>query len=55
LILDLKSELPEHLFIKSREVLKMIQENNPEWEKFVPMQMARTIKEKGLFGFAETD
>ncbi len=48
-ILNLKSDLPQHLFIKSREVLKMIQEGNPEWEHFVPMSIAKTIKEKQLF------
>jgi len=48
-ILDLKSELPQHLFIKSREVLKMIQEGNPDWEHYVPMSVAKTIKEKQLF------
>lgn len=50
LILDLKSELPEHLFVKSRDVLKMIQENNPEWEQYVPMDIATTIRKKNLFG-----
>ena len=48
-ILDLKSHLPEHLFIKSREVLKMIREEHPEWEQYVPMEIARTIKQKKLF------
>ncbi len=49
LILDLKSHLPHHLFIKSREVQKMIRENNPEWERYVPMEVAKAIKEKALF------
>ncbi len=49
LILDLKSELPEHLFIKSREVLRLLHEGNPEWETYVPMEIARTIREKELF------
>ncbi len=49
LILDLKSELSEHMFVKSREVLKMIQEGNAEWEQYVPMIVAKTIKEKKLF------
>ncbi|UBM61449.1 TonB-dependent receptor [Candidatus Sulfidibacterium hydrothermale] len=49
LILDLGSELPEHLFVKSREVLKMIQERNPEWERYVPMDISKIIKAKGLF------
>ncbi len=49
LVLDLESSLPPHLFIKSREALKMVQEGNPEWEHFVPMSVAKTIKEKKLF------
>ncbi len=48
-ILDLNSELSEHMFVKSREVLKMIQEGNAEWERYVPMIVAKTIKEKKLF------
>jgi len=48
-ILDLNSDMSKQLHVKSREVLKMIQENNPEWEKYVPMIVAKTIKEKGLF------
>jgi hypothetical protein len=49
LILDLKSELSKQMFVKSRDVLKMIQDGNPEWEHFVPMTVAGTIKKKGLF------
>ncbi len=48
-ILDLKSELSEQMFVKSWEVLKMIQNGNPEWERYVPMTVAKTIKEKKLF------
>ncbi len=48
-ILDLNSHLPEQLFIKSRDVLKLIREGNSAWEQFVPMEIARTIKAKGLF------
>ncbi len=48
-ILDLKSDMAEQMFVKSREVLKMIQEDNPDWERYVPMIVARTIKEKKLF------
>ncbi len=48
-ILDLKSELSEQMFVKSREVLKMIQDGNSVWERYVPMVVARTIKEKKLF------
>ncbi len=48
-VLDLKSDLSKQLHIKSHQVLEMIQNNNPEWEKYVPMTVAKTIKEKGLF------
>ncbi|MBE0650060.1 MAG: TonB-dependent receptor [Bacteroidales bacterium] len=48
-ILDIQSGLSEQLRIKSREVLKMIQKENSEWEKYVPMAIAKTIKAKSLF------
>ncbi len=37
--------------LKSHEVLYMIEKGNPAWEKYVPMIVAKTIKEKQLFGF----
>ncbi len=48
-ILDLKSSMKAQLHVKSREVLKMIQDNNPDWENYVPMNVAMIIKEKSLF------
>ncbi|RLD42525.1 MAG: TonB-dependent receptor [Bacteroidetes bacterium] len=48
-ILDIQSNMSEQLHVKAREVLKMIQEGNTKWEKYVPMVIAKTIKEKGLF------
>ena len=48
-ILDLDSSMSEQLHVKAREVLKMIRSNNSDWEKFVPMVVAKVIKEKGLF------
>jgi len=48
-ILDIESNMSAQLQVKSREVLKMIQENNPAWEKYVPMIVAEMIKEKNLF------
>ena len=39
--------------IYSDEVLKMIHEKNADWEKYVPLQVSRAIKEKKLFGFEE--
>jgi hypothetical protein len=48
-ILDLDSSMSEQLHVKAREVLKMIRSNNSDWEKFVPMVVAKVIKEKSLF------
>ncbi len=48
-ILDLKSDMSKQLHVKSQQVLKMIQDGNNEWEKYVPMSVAKTIKEKKLF------
>jgi hypothetical protein len=50
-ILDISSKMSEQLRIKSFEVLQMIEEGNPEWEKYVPMVVAKTIREKKLFGY----
>ncbi len=48
-LLEIQSDLSDQLIIKSREVLKMIQDEDPEWEKYVPMAIANRIKEKNLF------
>lgn len=44
-IKDLKSNMKAQLHVKSREVNKMIEDNNPEWEKYVPIKVAEMIKE----------
>ncbi|NOX87147.1 MAG: TonB-dependent receptor [Chlorobi bacterium] len=51
-ILDIPSGMSQQLHIKAYEVLQMIQDGNPDWEKYVPMTVAKTIKEKKLFGYA---
>jgi hypothetical protein len=48
-ILDLNSNMKAQLHIKARQVLQMIKNGNKEWEKYVPMNVARMIKEKGLY------
>ena len=48
-ILDIEPGYPKELFIRSHEVLQMIQNNDPQWKKYVPMFVARRIKEKRLF------
>jgi len=46
-IKDLRSSMKAQLHIKAREVLKMIQDGNPDWEKYVPMKVADMIKKRG--------
>ena len=48
-VIDLSSSMSQQLHVRSKEVLKMIGENSPQWEKFVPMDVAKVIKEKNLF------
>ncbi len=48
-ILDIKSSMSEQLHVKAKEVLKMIREDNPDWEKYVPMVVAGEIRKKNLF------
>jgi hypothetical protein len=45
-ILDLKSRMKAQLHIKAREVLSMIEDGNPDWEKYVPMKIAEMIKKQ---------
>ena len=52
-ILDIKSKMSDQLRVKSLEVLKMIQQGDKKWERFVPMVVAKSIKEKQLFGYSE--
>jgi len=40
----------DYLHIFSRDVLEKIREQDPSWEAMVPTQVARLIKERGLFG-----
>lgn len=51
-ILDIKSNLSDQLRVKSYEVLKMIENGDPNWEKYVPMVVAKSIKEKKLFSYS---
>ena len=53
-IRDIKSNMSDQLRVKSSEVLKMIEKGDSKWEKFVPMVVAKSIKDKGLFGYSET-
>lgn len=51
LIVDLDSNMADQLRIKAFEVQRMIETGNADWEKYVPMIVARRIKEKKLFGY----
>ncbi|HEY9114323.1 MAG TPA: hypothetical protein VIN10_06455 [Bacteroidales bacterium] len=51
-ILDISSKMADQLHVKSHEVHKMIEQGNPEWEKYVPMIVANKIREKRLFGYS---
>jgi len=50
LVIDIKDYNPEVIHIWSRKVLKMIQDGTPGWEKMVPKTVAKTVKNKCLFG-----
>lgn len=48
-VLDLESSMADQLHIRSHEVLSMIENNDPNWEKYVPMSVAKTIKDRNLY------
>ncbi len=49
-IVGLESLNAEFLTIDSREVLKLITQGDPHWEKMVPEPVVNLIRERGLFG-----
>jgi len=49
-ILDINSAMVSQLHITTREVHKMIIDGNSEWERYVPISVAKIIKEKSLYG-----
>ncbi|TSA30545.1 MAG: TonB-dependent receptor [Bacteroidetes bacterium] len=50
-IIDITNVKKEWLYINSANVLRMIREGEPGWEKMVPNYVEKEIKEKGLFGY----
>jgi hypothetical protein len=48
-IVDIVAYNPDILTIYHKEVLRMIQQGEPGWEKFVPGAVARLVKAKRLF------
>jgi hypothetical protein len=51
LILDIESEMINHLHVSTREVHEMMIHGDPKWEKYVPMKISNYIKEKGIDKF----
>jgi hypothetical protein len=51
--LDNYDESVLHIF--SRDVLKRIKQNDPSWEAMVPVEVARMVKSRRLFGCPEPD
>lgn len=49
---DLKEADHSNLHILSDNVVKMIENNQPGWEVFVPSRVEEIIKEKGLFNYS---
>jgi len=52
-LVDVENFHPDHFNIWSRQVLKMIESGEKGWEEMVPPSIAKTVKEKGLFGFRQ--
>ncbi|MBM3404337.1 MAG: TonB-dependent receptor [Bacteroidetes bacterium] len=50
-IVDIPGIKKKWLTIFSHEVLKKIQQKDPDWEKMVPVYVAQQIRTKRLFGF----
>jgi hypothetical protein len=50
-IVDIEHYKKEDLKISARKVLKMIQSDEGNWEKYVPEKIISLIKEKSLFGY----
>lgn len=48
---DISHFNPDCLGIFADDVLQMLREGNPDWEKFVPVYVANIIKEKKIFGY----
>lgn len=53
-VIDIENYDPTILEVFSREVLKMISEGKPGWEKMLPKGIAELIKKDHLFGYQPT-
>jgi len=52
-VVDIEDFDKSHLNIFSRTVLKMIKNNEAEWEKLLPEGVSEIIKQKELFGYSK--
>lgn len=50
-IVDIAHYTEADLKISARKVLKMIQNDDHRWEKYVPEKIISLIKEKSFFGY----
>ena len=53
-IVPIESQDPAYLSIFSRDVARRIQLGDPSWEKDVPVEIARVIRQRGFFGCARS-
>ncbi len=54
-VVDIEDYNPEILNVFSREVLKMIENNNHGWEEMLPDGVAKLIKEQSLFNYKQSE
>jgi hypothetical protein len=52
-IVDIQGFNPEILHIYHKEVLKQIRNGEPDWAQKVPAEVARLVRERGLFGWGD--
>lgn len=54
-VIDIEDYNPEILNVFSREVLKMIENNDQGWEEMLPNGVAKLIKEQSLFNYNQSE
>jgi hypothetical protein len=54
-VVDIEDYNPEILNVFSREVLKMIENNDSGWEEMLPDGVAKLIKEQSLFNYKQSE
>ncbi len=54
-VIDIENYNPEILNVFSREVLRMIENNDSGWEEMLPDGVAKLIKEQSLFNYKQSE